>query len=263
MFAVSVDYLEDQNDLKVRPGGIIRLREGVPIDQAFKNIDLGEVTQSSYQEAGEMERLSEKVSGVSAYQMGSDSPALNRTATGVALISEQGNTRFAHKVRISELTGLRRLARHFGSILQQFMPENMMVRLQGPGGQWLFQTIDPQSIAGAFDYNVEAESASQTESIRREQTLSLFQLLVQMPEINRPKLIEDVLNVFQRKDVQDYLNPMVIMQQQMAQQQQMMMMQQGMVPPEQGDMNASQPPAEQPAGPGGSPSGPPPEAQPA
>jgi len=248
MFAVSVDYLENENDLRIRPGGVIRLREGVPIDQAIKPIDLGEVTDKAYEEASEMERLSEKVTGVSAYQMGTDSPALNRTATGVALISEQGNTRFAHKVRISELTGLRRLARHFGSVLQQFLPEGFYVRLQGPGGQYLFQTIDQQSIAGAFDYNIEAESASQTESLRRDQTLSMFQMLVLMPEINRTKLIEDVLDVFGRKDTQSYLNLMAIMQQQMADQQALAMQQQGALPPGGEEQNASSSPTEGPPG---------------
>ena len=258
MFAVSADYLENENDLKIRPGGVIRLREGVPIDQAIKAIDLGDVTDDAYQEAAEMERLSEKVSGVSAYQMGTDSPALNRTATGVALISEQGNTRFAHKVRISELTGLRRLARHFGSILQQFMPEGFYVRLQGPGGQYLFQTIDPQSVAGAFDYNIEAESASQTESIRRDQAMSLFQLLVSMPEVNRTKLIEDVLEVFGKKDIQNYLNMLGIMQQQMMQQQELAMMAAGEIPPGE-EPGASEPPATESTGAeGGGGEGPPP-----
>lgn len=238
MFAVSVDYLVDMADLQVRPGGVIRLREGVPIDQAVKGIDLGEVTSSSYTEAAEMERMSEKISGVSAYQMGTDSPALNRTATGVALISEQGNTRFAHKVRISELTGLRRLAKQFGIILQQYMPEQMYVRILGPGGQYLFQTVDAQSIQGAFDYNIEAESASQTESIRREQTLSLFNMLSAFPQVNVYRLIEDVLQTFGRKDVQSYMLPP-----EMASIQQMLMSMQpqGQLPPgQEGESSAPQ-----------------------
>lgn len=221
MFAVSMDYLHDPKDLVVRPGGVIRVREGVPIDQAIHPVELGEVTQSSYTEAAEVERFSEKVSGVSAYQMGTDSPALNRTATGVALISEQGNTRFAHKVRISELTGLKRLARHYGAILQQFMPEEMAVRIFGPEGAILFQTITSESLMGAFDYDVEAESASQTESIRREQTLSLFNMLVSLPEINRRKLVEDVLKTFGRKDIQDYMIPEEVLMQMYAQQAEM------------------------------------------
>lgn len=236
MFAVSVDYLVDMKDLQIRPGGVVRLREGVPINQAFAPIDLGEVTSSAYEEAAEMERMSEKISGVSAYQMGTDSPALNRTATGVALISEQGNTRFSHKVRISELTGLKMLARHFGNILQQWMPEQMAVRILGPGGQYLWQTIDAQSIAGAFDYSIEAESAQQTETIRREQTLSLFQMLAGMPQVNIYRLIEDILNVFGRKDVQNYMLPpeAAMMQQQMMGGQPALP---GAAPPEEG-MNA-------------------------
>lgn len=216
MFVVSTDYLQDPRDLTIRPGGVVRVREGVPIDQVVKNIDLGEVTSSSYTEAAEMERMSEKVSGVSAYQMGTDSPSLNRTATGVALISEQGNTRFAHKVRISELTGLRRLARHYGTILQQYMPEQMVIRILGQQGQLFWQTVTADSISGAFDYQVEAESAQQTESIRREQSMGLFQTLIGLPEINRYRLIEDVLDTFQRKDKQAYvLSPEMMQMQQM------------------------------------------------
>lgn len=245
MFAVSVDYLEDPADLKVRPGGVIRLREGVPIDQAIRPIDLGEVTQSSYTEAAEMERMSEKISGVSAYQMGTDSPSLNRTATGVALISEQGNTRFSHKVRISELTGLRKLARHFGAILQQYMPEQMVVRVLGPGGQFLWSTVDAQSIEGAFDYNIEAESASQTESIRREQAMGLFNTLISMPQVNPYRLIEDVLSTFGRKDIQSYMmSPEMQMQQQMMMQQQQMMAQGGGEQPALPPMSEEAPPAQ-------------------
>lgn len=257
MFAVSIDYLEDESDLVIRPGGVIRLREGVPIDQALKGIDLGEVTSSSYTEAAEMERLSEKVSGVSAYQTGTDSPALNRTATGVALISEQGNTRFAHKVRISELTGLRKLARQFGAILQQYMPEQMVVRVLGPMGQFLWQTIDAQSIAGAFDYAIEAESASQTESIRREQAMGLFNTLVQLPEINRQRLIEDVLETFGRKDTQDYImTPQQMYMAQMMQQMQQAQMQQNALPA--GQPQGGPPPQETNAPPTNNTGGPPP-----
>lgn len=215
MFAVSDEYLVDKRDLVTRPGGVVRFKEGIPLNQAFQRIDLGETTNSAYTEAAEIERFSEKVSGVSAYQMGMDSPALNRTATGVALISEQGNTRFAHKTKIAELTGLRRLASHYGSILQQYMPPEMPMRLFGPEGQVYFEVTTPESIMGAFDYDVEAESSSQTESIRQEQNLSLFNLLIGLPEVNRIALIHDILETFGKKNAQDYmLDPMMAAYQQ-------------------------------------------------
>jgi hypothetical protein len=205
MFLAVMDYIEDPSDLQVRPAGIVRVREGVPLSEAVQPMELGEVTQSSYTEAAELERMTEKVSGVSPYQTGTDSASVNRTATGVALISEQGNTRFAHKVRIAELTGFRRLARQFASIIQQYSPPQISVRLLNEVEGYQFMQIPADAIGGRFDFDIEAESSSQTESIRREQTLSLFQMLAADPYVKPLKMRADVLKVFGRKNVQDYI----------------------------------------------------------
>jgi hypothetical protein len=224
MLGAVVDYLVDPKDLEIKPGGIIRVKEGIPVDQVIKPIELGDVTQKSYQEANEIERMTEKVSGVSQYTAGLDSGtgALNRTATGVALISEQGSTRFAHKVKMAELTGFRSLARQFGSLLQQYMPAEMQVRILGPMGQAYYQTVTADSVSGRFDYDIEAESSTQTESLRREQTLSLFQMLAADPYSKPLKIRQDLLKTFGRKDIQDYIltpEELQMLQQQMAGQQ--------------------------------------------
>lgn len=137
MFAVVEDAMVNPNDLVLRPGGVIRLREGLPIQQVFQELQLGDVTQSAYTEAAEIEREGEKVTGVSPYQTGQDSPAYNRTATGVALISEQGNTRFSFKVTLAEHTGYKRLARMYASVLQQFCPADLIVKLESSAAQSL------------------------------------------------------------------------------------------------------------------------------
>jgi len=131
MFAVVLDYLENPSDLVIRPGGIVRMREGLPLQNVFSQIDLGQVTDKAYTEAQELEREAEKASGVSPYQTGQDSPAYNRTATGVALISEQGNTRFSFKVSLAEHTGYKHLVRQFASLLQQYMPDELVIRIEG------------------------------------------------------------------------------------------------------------------------------------
>ena len=225
MFMGVVDYLENPGeDLQVRPGGFIRTREGLPLHEVVQPLNMGEVTSSSYMETEEVERLTEKVSGVSQYTAGNDqgTGALNRTATGVALISEQGNTRFAHKVKIAELTGWVRLAEHFGSILQQFAEPQMTIRILNPEGEAIFRTITAESIGGRFDYDIEAESSAQTESIRREQTLSLFQALAADPYARPLKIRADLLKTFGRKNVSDYIlteqELQMIMQQQAQQQ---------------------------------------------
>lgn len=206
MFLAVMDYMVDPSDLQMGPSKVIRVREGVPLDQAVKRLDLGDVTSSSYTEAQEVERMTEKASGVSPYTSGSEgTQSYNRTATGVALISEQGNTRFSHKVKIAELTGFRRLGRQYGMLLQQFSPPEMVVRMQGPIGGFYFQQLPYDAITGRFDYDIEAESSTQTESIRREQTLSLFQMLAADPYIKPLKIREDVIKELGRKNVQDYL----------------------------------------------------------
>ena len=241
MFAVVMDYMMDPNDLVIRPGGVIRMREGLPLNQVFSEVQMGDVTSSSYEEVQELERESEKAVGVSPYQTGQESPAYNRTATGVALISEQGNTRFSFKVTMAEHTGYKRLMRQYASILQQFVPADLVIRIEGgtpdmvPGidpatGQpammpdplhgW--QQITPDSISGRFDFDIEAESSSQTISVRREQTLSLAAQMMQDPYMRPRPIREDLLKEFGRKNPEEYLysDQEIQMMQQAAMQQQ-------------------------------------------
>jgi hypothetical protein len=139
MFAVVADYMMDPSELVVRPGQVVRMREGLPLEQVFKEMDFGEITGSAYTEAAEIERETEKTSGVSPYQTGQDSPAYNRTATGVALISEQGNTRFSFKVQLAEHTGYKHLMRQYAAVLQQFLPEDLVLRIKGGEVEKKFQ----------------------------------------------------------------------------------------------------------------------------
>jgi len=268
MFAVVMDYMMDPSDLVVRPGGVIRMREGLPLNQVFQQIDLGEVTSSSYTEAAELEREGEKVTGVSPYQTGQDSPAYNRTATGVALISEQGNTRFSFKVTLAEHMGFKKLVRQYASILQQYVPDDLILRIKGgeaqqkmqfamqemqqqmqqqiqmgadpaqvqqqmqmaqqqmqaqfdPRGVWT--PISQDAITGRFDFSIDAESSSQTISMRREQTLSLAQTAMADPYFRPRPIREDLLKEFGRKNVEEYLYSdmeIQMMQQAAAQQEQ-------------------------------------------
>jgi hypothetical protein len=207
MFLASMQYIEDPSDLQVRPAGVVRVTDGIPLDQAVRPLEMGEVTQSSYNEIAEAERMTEKVSGVSQLTAGTASPegGVGRTATGLTLMSETGNARFSHKVLIAEMTGFRSLARQFASCLQQYAPEEQVIRIAGQVGQEQWKTVTADSIGGRFDFDVEGESSSQTESMRREQTLSLFQMLAGDPYTKPLKIREDVLKVFGRKNVQDYI----------------------------------------------------------
>lgn len=215
MFAFDPDNVHDLRDLQVRPGGLIRVRsKDIPAGQVVQPLDIPDVTASAYTEVAEIERMTEKVSGVSGYTTGTDSPTMNETATGISLITEQGNTRFALKVKFAEMTGLEPLARMYGSILQQFMPDEMSVRLLNEEGNEVWETITAESLQGGFDYVIEAESSTVTESVRKEQSMTLFQTFAQavdpmtgMPLVNLDALAWDVLEAFGKKSKVKYAPP--------------------------------------------------------
>jgi hypothetical protein len=215
MYAFDPDNVHDLRDLQNRPGGLVRVRtRDIPAGQVVQPLDIPDVTASAYTEVAEIERMTEKVSGVSAYTTGTDSPTMNDTATGISLITEQGNTRFALKVKFAEMTGLTPLARMYGSILQQFMPDEMSVRLLNEDGNEVWETITAEAIQGGFDYIIEAESSTVTESVRKEQSMTLLQTFAQVidpatgqPVVQLRPLAEDVLENFGKKNKERYFPP--------------------------------------------------------
>jgi len=115
------------------------------------------------------------------------------------------------KVRMAELTGLSPLARMYGSILQQFMPDEMTIRVVNEDGQREWMNITAESLQGGFDYDIEAESSTVTESVRKEQSMNLLQTFAQIldpttgqPLVNLGSLRDDVLDAFGKKNKERY-----------------------------------------------------------
>ena len=238
MFVVLPENLEDMRDLRTRPGGVIRALGDRDVREVVTALDTGDVTSSAFAEAEQVERLIERVSGVSAYQTGQDSASLNDTATGIRSIQEAGNTKFAMKNRTAEMTGLRALCRQWGSLLQQFTTEEISIRVLGPDGAYQWNTVAPDAILGNFDYDVEPNSSVQTEEVRREQALTLLQTIAGIAPQAVPELLKDVLKTFGKKNLESYLGQQAIEQAAyLAQMQQMAAMgapAQGIPPEQQG-----------------------------
>lgn len=222
MFGVNTKALEDERDLQIRPGGIVRVTGDWTPQEAISRYEFGDVTGSAYAEVDQLEKLIERVSGVSGYQLGIQEEGMNRTATGVSLATEAGNSKFALKVRLMELVGLKRVARQWGAIIQQYTDQQRAVRVMGPSGQWLFPTLTPDAIQGALDYSIDVSSTAQTESVRKDQATMLFQTLAPALPQAIPKLAQDLLEAFGKKDAYAYImgSPDLMMLTQMMQAQQ-------------------------------------------
>jgi hypothetical protein len=250
VFAVNTDNLWDLRDLRLQPGGVIRMRstQGINPQDLLYPIDFPDITGSAYEEVNELIGLVERVLSNSGYQSGVDSATMNDTATGVALITEQGNTRHATKVRMAELTGLVPLTRMYGSLLQQYAPESLLVRREGgaPAGaedqgdmtggpdiegqqsEYGWDELTAAELQGNLDYDLEAGAQAQTDSVRKELDMTLWNLLhgatdaAGIPLVDERELLRDFLRSWGKKDVSRLIvDPQTFLAEQMAQQQAM------------------------------------------
>lgn len=204
--AVSKNAIPNRTQLRSMPGQVIEVEGDVPPNEIIHELTITDVTSSAYVEAQEVERMMERVTGVTPFQLGqTDASNYNSTATGVALVSEAGNAKFAMKVWQMEVTALKRLARQYGSIIQQFTSEERLQRVLGPAGEIAFQVVDPESVQGAVDYQIEPMGSAQSETVKREQAITKLQAVAQAWPPAIPKLVEDVLVAFGSKDVSSYL----------------------------------------------------------
>jgi hypothetical protein len=207
MFIYNENYMVDPNDLTMRPGGGIRVRGDNPIGDVIEPMKMEDVTQSAYIEADANKRTIDEVTGVSDYQRGTD-PSGADTATGASLLSEKGDTRFSHKVKLAEMMSWGEIAEHYGSIIQQYTTQERAIRLLGKDGQWVWESFDPEALQGRLDYSISTASAIQTKVEQREEAMSLFQMGAQVFGETQPdmlaKLWMRLLEKFEVKDKEKY-----------------------------------------------------------
>lgn len=213
-FAVNMHQLEDPRDLQRRPGQVVRIKgDGMRPEEVIWPLPTTEVTSSAFNEAASTQAMIERTTGVSGLQRGIETPSMLDTATGAAMMQEAGNTRFALKTRVNELGALKRLARHWGSHFQQFTTEDQVVRLMGPDGGVTWLQVTPDGIQGALDYDIKSESIMQSETMRRQQAMDLFNLTAQAVSMGGlpPQAVTaaymDVLEAFGKKDAEKMLPP--------------------------------------------------------
>lgn len=211
-FAVNMHQLEDPRDLQRGPGQVVRIKgDGMRPEEVIWPLPTTEVTSSAFNEAAQTQGMIERTTGVSGLQRGIETPSMLDTATGAAMMQEAGNTRFALKTRVNELGALKRLARHWGSHFQQFTTEDQVVRLVGPDGAVNWLQVTPDGIQGALDYDIQSESIMQSETMRKQQAMDLFNLTAQAVSMGGlpPQAVTvaymDVLEAFGKKDAEGML----------------------------------------------------------
>lgn len=115
----------------------------------------------------------EQLTGVTRYNQGMDAKTLNKTATGISAIMNASNQRKELIARTIAETGLRKLFQKMLQLDQQFVDQNIVVRLFNEPLE-----ISPDDLAGNFDVSVDIGSSVTDDNTQVQQ---LFTVLQQSP----------------------------------------------------------------------------------
>lgn len=131
-----------------RIGGIIR-GEG-PAGDAVAPIKTALVASESLQGLEMAQSMRERRTGVTRYNQGLDADSLNKTATGIAKISNMADKRMLMILRAFAETGVKQLFKLVLRLLTQYQDIPMMVRLRGK-----FVQFDPRMWSASMDVSID------------------------------------------------------------------------------------------------------------
>ena len=113
------------------------------------------------------------VTGLSEYARGA-MPEIRRTATEASIVADAQNARSSDKLAIVEL-GITYIARRVLQLMQQFMTEDQIARINLRGGETAWIPYGREEILGEYDFSVQAGSTQpMNETIRKLQAISLM-----------------------------------------------------------------------------------------
>ena len=155
------DGLVNLQDLQTnRPGGIIRT-QGMPaqVAQSLAPQPLGGVIVPALEY---LDGVMEKRTGVTAYNQGLDSNALNKTATGISIINNAAQERQLLIARIFAETGVRDLFRQILKMLIRYQDKPRTIKLRG---EWVMMDPSRWNEEMAVTVDVALGTANRAEQI--------------------------------------------------------------------------------------------------
>lgn len=207
--AIDQTALVDVNDL-LENRRYIRLNGGANgISSAIMPMPSAQLQPWSFDMLSYLDNAKENRTGITRYNQGMDASSLNKTATGVNIITQQANMRLEQIARNFAETGVVDLFRFLVKMNQLFINEETVIRLtNGP------MKIYPDDLSGEFDLEINAAMGAST----KQQNIQNLQMIEAMME----KLVaiglagpKQIYNVFKKiceelgyKNVDDFImNP--------------------------------------------------------
>jgi hypothetical protein len=141
----------DLDDLLTpRAGGIIRINDEGPIGDALQPLVVQPIAEPILRMMEYVDAMREQRTGVTRYNQGLDSEALNKTATGFKGIMEAGQQRLDMIARIFADTGIRDIFRKIIKLGMQYQNDAIQIRVMGTPME-----IDPTSWRNNLDCRID------------------------------------------------------------------------------------------------------------
>ena len=167
--AINTSMLVDINDI-TEGKSVIRVNGNV--NEAIQNIPAAPLQSWTFDMLEYLDQAKENRTGITKYNQGMDSNSLNKTATGINIITQQANQRLELIARVFAETGISDLYRFLIKLNQLFINEATVIRLtNGP------MKIDPTDMDGNFDLVVNAGMGAGAKQTNL-QNLQLIQQIV-------------------------------------------------------------------------------------
>lgn len=141
----------DLDDLLTpRAGGIIRVNDEGPIGDSLQPLQVQPIAEPILRMMEYVDVMREVRTGVTRYNQGLDSEALNKTATGFKGIMEASQQRLDMIARIFADTGIRDIFRKIIKLSMQYQNDSMQIRVMGEPME-----IDPTGWRHNFDCRID------------------------------------------------------------------------------------------------------------
>jgi len=203
----------DPNALQLRP----RFKWPVVDHDDIKPFEIPPIASDVYQERTRLLSDMQLVTGINPYVSGADLSSVDQnTATGVTALQEVASRLLRFKAAQLQYKGYQRTFEMWGDMIQQFMDKSIAVQITGMDGQPTWLHVNPQDVAGHFDYVLEGSEESLSRQQERGEAVALlnaFAPLAQLGFINFKPILERVGTAYDFPDPEQLFIPPAAQQQ--------------------------------------------------
>jgi len=192
----------DLSSLQSAPGNIIR---GINIKEALDELQFSDVTASSYKESEELKWDMQSVTSMFDYARGG-TPRRKETATGIIRLQQAAQSRTEWILRKIDFQVLQPLARRMINSLREWLSREDYEAIIGPENHAKeFYDLDQEKLKKMFQIQPLTESIVGIKEINLNMLTQAFDRLIQLPEVNRPALVKELLLKLGNKDIKAIL----------------------------------------------------------